>query len=170
MNGGIGHRSSSRTSRGFLPWDHFLNKKKAPCSDEHKKNPNFTKPNYTRGQYGILTEDEKFKVNTKHKCTEELALALPMNRKLARHFAQDACDNAMKKLSQLFKGTSNGEFDIETTLQEIAAADEQDLQKKNLNTGLRGIKAKRDDKKKEEEEKSVKENSVDRGVKAAKNK
>lgn len=70
MNG-IGQSSQSKTSRGFLPWDHFLNKKKQPCSDVHKKNPNFPKQNYSTGQYGLLSNEERFRVNTKHKCTEE---------------------------------------------------------------------------------------------------
>ena len=86
MNGGIGQRSASRTSRGFLPYDFFVDKKIARCSEEHKKNPNFIRPNYALGQYGILTQEEAYRVNTKHKCTEDLALSLPMRRKLARHF------------------------------------------------------------------------------------
>ena len=89
MNGGIGQRSgsSNKTNRGFLPWDFFLPKRKLTCSTEHKKNPNFAKPNYATGQYGPLQDDELYRVNTKHKCTEDQALSLPMHRKLARHFA-----------------------------------------------------------------------------------
>ena len=86
MNG-IGHRSSSKTNRGFLAWDHFLSKKKLPCSEVHKKNPNFPKPTYGTGQYGMLVGEEMYRVNTKHKPSEDQALSLPMHRKLAKHFA-----------------------------------------------------------------------------------
>ena len=64
-------------------------------------------------------------------------MALPMHRKLARHFAQDASDTALKKMSDLFKNTAGGEFDIEATLREIFDDDELDAQKKNLMTGLK---------------------------------
>ena len=66
-----------------------------------------------------------------------------MHRKLARHFAQDACDNAIKKLSDLFRDTAGGEFDIEATLKEIQNEEEQDLMKKNQMSGIDRMKARK---------------------------
>jgi len=49
-----------------------------------------------------------------------------MHRKLARKFAQDACDNSMKKMSELFSETAVGEFNLEEALREINEEAEQD--------------------------------------------
>ena len=49
-----------------------------------------------------------------------------MHRKLAWKFAQDASNNSMKKLAELFKDSAGGAFDIEETLREIAELAEQD--------------------------------------------
>mmetsp|Transcript_38282 Transcript_38282/g.50213 ORF Transcript_38282/g.50213 Transcript_38282/m.50213 type:complete len:84 (+) Transcript_38282:229-480(+) len=39
-----------------------------------------------------------FRVNPKHRITEEKALSLPMHRKLRMHFAENACKQALGKL------------------------------------------------------------------------
>ena len=35
-----------------------------------------------------------------------------MNKKLAKYFAQNACDNAMEKLVSLFDSSFTGDFDV----------------------------------------------------------
>ena len=57
-----------------------------------------------------------------------------MHRKLAWKFAQDASNNSMKKLADLFKDSAGGAFDIEETLREIAELAEEDAMQKNLMT------------------------------------
>jgi len=42
-----------------------------------------------------------------------------MQKKLARHFAQNACDNAIKKFSNLLEASAGGDFDIEETMRKI---------------------------------------------------
>ena len=60
----------------------------------------------------------------------------------------------MKKLSDLFRDTAGGDFDIEATLKEIKDEEEQDLMKKNLMSGIDRMKARQaaKQKKKQEEE------------------
>ena len=78
----------------------------------HARNLNFNRKKYQFGQYGILSKEEQYEVNTEHKLTDDLAVNLPMVRKLARHFAQNAADNAIGKFMDLFDETSSGDFDF----------------------------------------------------------
>ena len=50
--------SSRKTTRGFLKYDFFTDKKKKPCTDAHVKNPNFERRHYSMGAHGPLTFDE----------------------------------------------------------------------------------------------------------------
>ena len=61
-----------------------------------------------------------------------------MHRKLARHFARDACDHAMKKISHQLQSNSHrsGDFNIEDTMREIAEDAAHDAMKTNNMTGL----------------------------------
>ena len=63
-----------------------------------------------------------------------------MHIKLKKHFARDACDHAMKKLSDLFAVSAGGDFNIEDTMREIAEEAEHDAAKQNQMTGLAKFK------------------------------
>ena len=106
MNDGIG-QTNTRKVKGFLPHDwtgsNASRIKRVTCSEEHKHNPNFvTRPTYEKGPQGLIKKEERYRVNTHHKITEDAAVYLPMHKKLARHFAQNACDNAMDQFLDLF--------------------------------------------------------------------
>ena len=73
--------------RGLVDFDQLykdmsFNKKRVFCSEEHTKNPNFPKRTKPIGIYSNLTQEDAFRVNPKHRITEEKALSLPMNRRL----------------------------------------------------------------------------------------
>lgn len=112
---GIG-QSGYKTNRGFLKPDSLIKKnpsRNVSCSDAHRKNPNFAqRKEYSNGTHGIITKEERHRVNTSHRLTDQQAVQLPMRKKLARHFAQNACDNAMEKLVSLFDSSFTGDFDV----------------------------------------------------------
>ena len=74
--------------------------------------------------------------------TEDQAVSLPIQRRLAKHFAQEACDNSVESLLELFKLSAVGEFNIEECLKEILDAEEADVYRKNNMSGLERFKAK----------------------------
>ena len=63
-----------------------------------------------------------------------------MNKKLAKYFAQNACDNAMEKLVSLFDSSFTGDFDVQVALEKIREADRFDAMKRNQMTGLDQLK------------------------------
>lgn len=90
--------------RGLVDFDQLykdmsFNKKKVFCSQEHTVNPNFPKRTQSIAVYANLTNEDAFRVNPKHRITEEKALSLPMNRRLRQHFAHNACRHAMAKFN-----------------------------------------------------------------------
>ena len=127
----------------------------ATCSD--KRNPHVNHRKYKNGQYGALAKEEQYRVNVEHKLTEEQAVVLPLRRKLARHFAQHASDNAMSKLKTLIDQTKTGDFDVTAIQKKIAEEDAMDAQKKNQMSGVdkmkNKLKEKEEKKKREEAEK-----------------
>ena len=66
---GIG-QGGHKTNRGFLQWDKILKRGNLSCSEAHKKNPNFTKREYTN-KHGMMSKDERYRVNTSHRLTDE---------------------------------------------------------------------------------------------------
>ena len=68
-------------------------------------------------------------------------MSLPIGRRLAKHFAQEACDNAAKSLLDLIRDSASGEFNIEECLKEILDAEEADVFRKNNMSGLERFKA-----------------------------
>ena len=54
-----------------------------------------------------------------------------MRKKLAKHFAQNACDNAMEKLVNLFDCSFTGDFDVYEALEGIRRADQYDAIKRS---------------------------------------
>ena len=74
LKDGIG-QSGYKTNRGFLKPDSLIKKshkrKNVSCSDVHCKNPNFAKRvEYTNGTHGLITKDERYRVNTSHRLTD----------------------------------------------------------------------------------------------------
>ena len=74
---------------------------------------------YSNGPYGLLTTKEQYTVNTEHRLVEDQAVSLPMTKKLARHFANNASDHAIEQLAHLIDKTKSSEFDYREKLQEI---------------------------------------------------
>ena len=97
--------------------------------------------NKYKNSYGLITEEEQFRVNTEHKLTEEQAVFLPMHRKLSRYFAQNICDQEIDKFVDLFDQTAIGDFDIHEQLKKIAEEDEMNMQKKNQMTAIDKMKS-----------------------------
>ena len=142
MNDGIG-QSAKKGTKGLLPrdtWENTAIQKKGKCGEAHNKNPNRERRAYSN-TYGVITEEEMFRVNTRHRVTEDQAVSLPIQRRLAKHFAQEACDNSAKSLLELFKESAVGEFNIEECLKEIMDAEEADVFRKNNMAGLERFKA-----------------------------
>ena len=79
----------------------------------------------------MMSKDESYRVNTSHRLTEHNAVQLPMNRKLKKHFAQNACDSAMEKLVDLFDSSLTGHFDVHEALNAIKKSEKFDSMKKN---------------------------------------
>ena len=77
---------------------------------------------------------DQYKVNPKHKITEDSTVTLSLHRKLKQHFAENACMHAMKKLEIMFK-QSEQNFSLAKAVEEIEKEDEQDLVKKNRGEG-----------------------------------
>lgn len=74
------------------------------CSEEHKANPNFPeRRNKTIREQSRLTFEDMFKVNPRHRITEEKAESLPLHRKLRIHFAENACNHALERLCEVDK-------------------------------------------------------------------
>ncbi len=94
--------SKCKQNRGFINWDTFFGKPKITCSDAHRKNPNHEKRSQSLREYGQLKQNDMYRVNPKHKITDEAAVTLPLHRKLKQHFAENACKHAMKKQEMLF--------------------------------------------------------------------
>lgn len=63
-------------------------------------------------------------MKTSHKLTDDQAVHLPMRRKLARHLANNACENAMKRLYNLKEDISELKFDIGEVLQNCDKEDQ----------------------------------------------
>jgi hypothetical protein len=63
-----------------------------------------------------------------------------MRKKLARHFAKNACDNAMKKFSTMLE--ADGNFDIEATMKKIEQEEKEATVKRNATNGLDRMKSK----------------------------
>ena len=131
-----------RQQRGFLPRDWHVHDKPSTaqknkgCTEVHKKNPNFTPLKYSHGTYGYITRDEQYRVNPNHRLTEDQLVTLPMNKKLSKHLAQYACDNAVKKQADRFYQGEIGDFDFDEVVKAINAEDAEDAQKKNQMTAM----------------------------------
>jgi len=94
----MNENKKQKQNRGFINWDTFLGKSKVSCSGAHKQNPNYDKRTQSVGVYGNMKALDQYKVNPKHKITEDSAVSLPLHRKLKQHFAENASMHAMKKL------------------------------------------------------------------------
>lgn len=69
----------------------------ATCGPEHKRHPTKHRRTYSEGQYGQLTNKEMYRVHTGRKMNDDYSVYLPLKRKLAKGFAQVACDYAIDK-------------------------------------------------------------------------
>lgn len=69
---GIG-QGGYKTNRGYLKPDSLIKTDKSryvSCSDAHRKNPNFKHLSYKYGQHGVMTNEERHRVNTSHRLTD----------------------------------------------------------------------------------------------------
>ena len=81
-------------------------------------------------------------MNTAHKLADDQAVHLPMRRKLARHLANNACENAMKKLHLLKHDISEGNFDIGKALEKIEQEEKAEKERNASQTGVNRMKTK----------------------------
>ena len=96
MQNGIGQKVKLQNRHGLVDWETLLgvnpfHRRKLKCSQEHANNPNFPKRTVSIGEYSYLKFEEMYRVNPKHRTTEEKARSLPMHRRLKMHFAENAC-------------------------------------------------------------------------------
>ena len=108
MQDGIGKKFQLQNRRGLVDWEALLgvnpfHRRKQKCSPEHACNPNFPKRTKSIGEYSYLKFDDMYRVNPKHRTTEEQARSLPMHRRLKMHFAENACKEAMERLGEFDK-------------------------------------------------------------------
>lgn len=76
MQGGIGKPLQKQNRRGLVDWEALMgvnpfHRKKVQCSLEHANNPNFQKRVKSIGAYSYLTQEDMYRVNPKHRTTEE---------------------------------------------------------------------------------------------------